>query len=261
MNPGERMQRIQNPTIRGLVNRWKHKRMNRRLTETLVGMPNVEIGKNITFNAYGNIGFINKDSRLELGNDIYMFADMRLAVFENGVLNIGNRCVFSGGQITCRYKITIGNHFMAGSNVIIEDSEGHPMEPEWRRRQVDWMFEKELGRDAIEDPLPEKEKAFFDKYPFAGMPPKVGYNIDEIVIGDNVWIGRGSSIRKGVHIGDNCVVATGSIVTKDIPDNHIAAGVPAQPIKEMEIRDFESIMSEILEEFPDYQGDAQGSWV
>lgn len=256
------MQRIQNPRIRSFLNRWKHKRINRRLSQTLDAMPNVQIGKNITFNAYGNIGFVNRDSRLEIGNDIYMFADMRLAVFEKGVLKIGNRCVFSGGQIACRYKITIGNYFMAGSNVIIEDSEGHPMEPEWRRKQVDWMFEKEAARIPTESdvPLAPKEKAFFDKYPFAGMPPKVGYNVSEVVIGENVWIGRGTSIRKGVVIGNNCVIATGSIVTKDIPDDHVAAGVPAKPLKEMERRNFETIMSEILEEFPDYQGDAHGSW-
>ena len=41
--------------------------------------------------------------------------------------------------------------------------------------------------------------------------------MDDIVIGNNVWIGSGVIITKGVTIGDNAVVAAGSVVTKDVP--------------------------------------------
>lgn len=53
-----------------------------------------------------------------------------------------------------------------------------------------------------------------------------------IVIGNNVWIGTNVTVLKGVKIGDGCVIAAGSLVTKDVPENCLAAGVPAKVIKE-----------------------------
>lgn len=48
-----------------------------------------------------------------------------------------------------------------------------------------------------------------------------------IVIGKNVWIGAGSIILAGVEIGDNSIVAAGSVVRKSVPSNVLVAGVPA----------------------------------
>ena len=55
----------------------------------------------------------------------------------------------------------------------------------------------------------------------------------EVVIGDNVWIGGNSVICPGVHIGNNVVLGAGSVVTKDIPDNVIAAGNPCRVIRKI----------------------------
>jgi acetyltransferase-like isoleucine patch superfamily enzyme len=52
-----------------------------------------------------------------------------------------------------------------------------------------------------------------------------------IKIGDNVWIGSGAIILKGVTIGNGSIIGAGSVVTKDVPENCVAAGVPAQIIK------------------------------
>ena len=56
------------------------------------------------------------------------------------------------------------------------------------------------------------------------------YGID-ITIGDNVWIGGSSVINPGVTVGNNVVIGSGSVVTKDIPDNVIAAGNPCRVIR------------------------------
>lgn len=53
-----------------------------------------------------------------------------------------------------------------------------------------------------------------------------------ITIGNYVWIGFRASILKGVTIGDGAVIAAGAVVTKDIPSNCLAAGIPAKVIKE-----------------------------
>jgi maltose O-acetyltransferase len=48
-----------------------------------------------------------------------------------------------------------------------------------------------------------------------------------ITIGDDCWIAGGVTICPGVTIGNRCIVAAGSVVTKDIPDDSLVAGVPA----------------------------------
>ena len=52
-----------------------------------------------------------------------------------------------------------------------------------------------------------------------------------IVIGDHVWIGMNVTILKGVKIGNGAIIAAGAVVTKDVPDNALAGGVPAKVLK------------------------------
>lgn len=54
-----------------------------------------------------------------------------------------------------------------------------------------------------------------------------------IKIGSNVWIGAGVTVLGGVTIGDNTVIGAGSVVTKDIPPNVIAVGVPCRVLREI----------------------------
>lgn len=53
----------------------------------------------------------------------------------------------------------------------------------------------------------------------------------DIMIGNDVWIGANSVITAGVRINDGAVVAAGSVVTKEVPENAIVGGVPARVIK------------------------------
>lgn len=54
-----------------------------------------------------------------------------------------------------------------------------------------------------------------------------------ITIGNNVWIGGGVTVLPGITIGDNTTIGAGSVVTKDIPSNVLAAGNPCRVIKEI----------------------------
>ena len=56
-----------------------------------------------------------------------------------------------------------------------------------------------------------------------------------VVIGDNVWVGARAVILPGVKIGNNVVIAAGSVVNKDVPDNCLVAGVPAVIKKRIEV--------------------------
>jgi teichuronic acid biosynthesis glycosyltransferase TuaH len=58
-----------------------------------------------------------------------------------------------------------------------------------------------------------------------------GYDVKPVVIGSNVWLGAKVTVLKGVTIGDNTVVGAHAVVTRDLPANVVAAGVPARVIR------------------------------
>lgn len=59
------------------------------------------------------------------------------------------------------------------------------------------------------------------------------YSYGKVIIKKNAWIGLGATITPGVTIGENSVVAAGSVVTKDVPDNVVVGGIPAKVIKNL----------------------------
>lgn len=101
-------------------------------------------------------------------------------------------------QISSINKIVIGNNFLCGKNIFISDhSHGTGV-----------LDEKNIA--------PIK---------------RLLYSKGEVMIGDNVWIGNNVCILPGVHIGNNVTVGANAVVTKDIPDDYIVAGIPARIIK------------------------------
>lgn len=91
-------------------------------------------------------------------------------------------------------KVTIGNNVFIAPNVGIYTA-GHPLDPERRNAGLEYA-------------LP-------------------------ITIGNNVWIGGGVSIMPGVTIGDGAVIGSGAVVTRDIPQDVVAAGNPARVIRKI----------------------------
>lgn len=74
---------------------------------------------------------------------------------------------------------------------------------------------------------------------------KGGCYAKKVTIGNHVWVGAGVHINQGVTIGDNTVIGSGSVITKDIPANVIAAGVPCRVIREITDADKTGFKSEL----------------
>jgi len=53
----------------------------------------------------------------------------------------------------------------------------------------------------------------------------------EVEVGSNVWIGYGACVLRGVRVGDNSIVGTNSVVTRDVPANAVVVGIPARIIR------------------------------
>ena len=67
-----------------------------------------------------------------------------------------------------------------------------------------------------------------------------------VTIGHDCWFGANVCICPGVIIGNNCVIGAGSVVTRDIPDNSFAAGVPCRVIREITEKDSMKYKPEVL---------------
>ena len=107
---------------------------------------------------------------------------------------IGHGCGFNAGR-----SIRIGQHCLLAGHVSIFDMDGHPIDAARRR----------AGEPT---------------------PPEL---IDPVVICDDVWVGNGAVILKGVTIGARSVVAARAVVTRDVPADTIVAGNPARIVKEL----------------------------
>jgi len=88
-----------------------------------------------------------------------------------------------------------------------------------------------IGNEVIIGP---NVKIFSENHNYADLSRTIkaqGVTREGVVIGDNCWIGAGVTILDGVIIGNGCVIAAGSVVSKSIPENSVAAGIPAKIIK------------------------------
>nr|WP_241225897.1 maltose acetyltransferase domain-containing protein [Escherichia coli] len=119
---------------------------------------------------------------------------------------------------------------LRGKTLMYEFNHSHPSEVEKRESLIKEMFAT-VGENAwvtlsvTGHPVHHELRKNGEMYSFP------------ITIGNNVWIGSHVVINPGVTIGDNSVIGAGSIVTKDIPPNVVAAGVPCRVIREINDRD------------------------
>lgn len=107
---------------------------------------------------------------------------------------VGHGCAFHIAD-----RVEIGNNCLIAAGVTVFDLDGHPLDAEQRRKGL---------------PSPR------DK-------------VQRVIVGNDVWIGLGVTILKGVSVGDRAIIALRSVVTKDVPPDTIVAGNPAVVVKRL----------------------------
>ena len=141
--------------------------------------------------------YFHGDIQLFIGDNVTVHSRSSFSaasLFDKPSLYIGDRTYLGPGlSIGVAKQVSIGASCFISTNVNITDNDGHPLDP----------IKRAEGKSVAEkDVLPVK-------------------------IGDYVWIGEGSSILKGITIGEGAVVGTKSVVVRDIEPFTVVAGNPA----------------------------------
>ena len=112
------------------------------------------------------------------------------------------------------YNIHVGEGFYANYDCIMLDSAPITIGD-------GCMFGPRVSLITATHPVEAERRCWRDDIPYEGEYAR------PITIGDQVWLGAGVIVNPGVTIGDRAVIASGSVVTRDIPADSLAAGVPA----------------------------------
>jgi acetyltransferase-like isoleucine patch superfamily enzyme len=140
---------------------------------------------------------------IRLGRDVRIAPQVTLSVgmvpgqemVTDPVITIGDRTLIGKGSgIVAHLSVTIGADVFTGHHVYITD-QNH-------------------GYEDLDVPIGQQQ-----------APER------PVVIGDGSWLGHGTVVLPGVTVGRHVVVAAGSVVTKDLPDNCVAAGIPAKVLR------------------------------
>jgi acetyltransferase-like isoleucine patch superfamily enzyme len=125
-----------------------------------------------------------------------------------GRVTIGDYCVFASVVLMCEESITIGNHVAIGWNTYVLDADFHPMEPVQRLADVFSISDLGVAAGLARPTVPTAP----------------------VVIEDDVWIGPGCMVFKGVRVGAGSFIEPGSVLTADVPPRSRVVGNPAKII-------------------------------
>lgn len=131
---------------------------------------------------------------------------------------ITKRHIAASSIILAPFHTNFGQHIKLGNHVFINH---------------DCSF-LDMGGITIEDQVQigPKVSLITENHPLAPSQRK-NLVLNAIIIKENAWVGAGATILPGVTVGKNAVVAAGAVVTEDVADNTVVAGVPAHPISEI----------------------------
>ena len=140
---------------------------------------------------------------ITVGDDTYIAPGIQLTAWESRqgqhftpTITIGNGCTIRENcHISAINNISIGNHLLTGTNVLITDNSHGACTRE------------DMG-------MPVDERLLVSK--------------GAVVIGNNVWIGNNACIMPGVSIGDGAIIGAGAVLTSDVPAHALMLGVPAR---------------------------------
>ena len=138
---------------------------------------------------------------------MHVYTWTAFSVEPEAVVTVGDGSTLVGAMFWCAERIDVGKRVIISYNVTIVDSDFHPRDPDLRRQDA---IAVAPGGDPSQRP------------PLVTKP---------VIIEDEVHIGIGAIILKGVHIGPGARISAGSVVSSNMPAGAMAAGNPARVIQ------------------------------
>lgn len=167
---------------------------------------NIVVGEDVRMDSVA--GFKQFRTQAEIGmriGDRTTLCGAQFATSERGVIEIGADCYIDGASLIAEERVTLGDRVILGVQVTIADSDFHPIDPE--QRALDCVALSPSGDGK--------------RPPFLTRP---------VTVENDVWIGFGAVLLKGVRVGEGAIIGAGSVVTKDVPAGMFVSGNPARVI-------------------------------
>jgi len=168
--------------------------------------------RNVRFKIIGN------NNRIEIGKETRIENLIFYIYGNNHSFLVGNNCYIKGGSAWYEDE---GGSIIIGNNTTIENA--HLALTEYKTKII-------IGNDCMFSSGIDFRTG--DSHSIIEMNTKKRINYaKDIIVMDHVWIGADVKVLKGVTIHKESIIATGSIVTSDIPENCIGGGIPAKVLK------------------------------
>ena len=181
----------------------------------------LKLGSNVRIQRFSNLQMAGANAEIRVGSHSIVYERAVLEAVGQGRIQIGDCTVLGDCRISACVGVTLGRRVLVSWNVFIQDYDSHPLDPLVRGEQVKRICRRFFPR--FSDSVPLEDENVLLKWTPTSSP---------IDIGDDVWLGAGAIILKGVKLGDGCVVASGSVVTSGTyPPRSLLAGNPARIVR------------------------------
>lgn len=153
-------------------------------------------------NARGQQDCISVGVHSRIEGELFVFA-------HGGRIQIGDWCfVGPGSRLWSAASIQIGDRVLISHNCNIMDSLTHPLDAAQRHAQFCSIMRE-------------------------GHPTSIDLDERPVILEDDVWVGAGATVLRGVRLGRGCVVGAAAVVTADVPAFSVVAGNPARVLRQL----------------------------